>query len=68
MDPSRIQVVKPSGGMSTLDPSDEMTVKQILREVADGGWVVLKECTRATADCAKKDIVYNKVEPPSNGK
>lgn len=54
--------------MSTLDPSDEMTVKQILREVADGGWVVLKECTRATADCAKKDIVYNKVEPPSNGK
>ena len=54
--------------MGTLDPSDEMTVKQILREVADGGWVVLKECTSATADCAKNDIVYNKVKPLSNRK
>lgn len=63
MDSTKVQVVKPSGGMGTLDTSDEMTVKQVLREVADGGWVVLKGCTRATAGCAKKDIVHHKVRP-----
>ncbi|MCJ1231812.1 hypothetical protein MMC12_008491 [Toensbergia leucococca] len=59
MDSSGVQIVKPSGGIGILDPSDEMTVKQVLREVEDGGWVVLKGCTRATASCVKKDIVDN---------
>ena len=63
MDSTKVQLVKPSGGMGTLNTSDEMTVKQVLREVADGGWVVLKGCTRATAGCAKKDIVHHKVRP-----
>jgi len=68
MDSSRIQVLKPSGGMGTLDPADETTVKQVLREVADGGWVVLKRSTSATAGCAKKDIVSNKARLPPTRK
>ena len=66
MDSSRIQVLKPSGGTGTLDLADERTVKQVLREVADGGWVVLKGSTKATAGCAKEDIVDNKVSLPPN--
>ena len=66
MDSLRIQVLKPSGGTGTLDRADETTVKQVLREVADGGWVVLKGSTKVTAGCAKKDIVDNKVRLPWN--
>ncbi len=61
MESSRIQVLQPSGGIGTLDPAEEMTVKHVLREVADGGWVVLKGSTSATADSAKEDVVHNKV-------
>lgn len=61
MDLSKVQVLKPSSGTGTLDPAEETTVKQVLREVADGGWVVLKGSTGATADSAKKDVVKNKV-------
>ncbi len=68
MDSSRIQILKPSGGIGTLDPAEETTVKQVLREVADGGWVVLKGSTKATADSAKKDVIYNKVRLPPNRK
>ncbi|KAL9026179.1 MAG: hypothetical protein Q9196_005116 [Gyalolechia fulgens] len=60
MESSKIQVLKPSGGIGTLDPAEETTVKQVLREVADGGWVVLKGSTKATAKSAKEDIVNNK--------
>ncbi len=54
------------GGVGTLDPTEETTVKQVLREVADGGWIVLKRSTRATAGSAKEDVVYNKVRLPPN--
>ncbi len=57
-----IQILKPSGGFGTLDPAQETTVKQALREVADGGWVVLKGSTKVTADSAQKDVVNNKVK------
>ena len=68
MDLSKIQVLKPSSGVGTLDPAEETTVKQVLREVADSGWVVLKGSTRATADSAKKDVVNNKVRLPPERK
>lgn len=68
MESSRIQVLQPGGGVGTLDLTEETTVKQVLREVADGGWVVLKGSTRATADSAKKDVVYNKVRLSGNRK
>lgn len=68
MDLSKIQVLKPNSGIGTLDPAEETTVKQVLREVADGGWVVLKGSTRATADSAKKDVVNNKVRLPPERK
>ncbi len=61
-------MLKPSGGIGTLDPAEETTVKHVLREVADGGWVVLKGSTKATADSAKEDVVYNKVSLPLNRK
>ena len=54
-------MLKSSDGTGTLDLADETTVKQVLREVADGGWVVLKGSTKATAGCPKKGIVDNKV-------
>ena len=49
-----------------LDPADESTVKQVLRDVADGGWIVLKRSTKAAAESTKTDIVHNKVRPPRN--
>ena len=68
MELSRIQVLQPGGGVGTLDLIKETTVKQVLREVADGGWVVLKGSTRATADSAKKDVVCNKVRLPGTAR
>lgn len=61
MDLSGIPLLKPSSGIATLDPAEESTVTQVLREVADGGWVVSKGFTRATADSAN---VNNKVRLP----
>lgn len=61
MDSSSLEVLKPTNEIGTLDPTEETTVKQILREVADGGWVVLKGSTRATAASIKEDVVNNKV-------
>lgn len=61
MESSSIQVLKSNSEIGTLDSAEETTVKQVLREVADGGWVVLKGSTRATVDSVKEDVVNNKV-------
>jgi hypothetical protein len=65
---SRIQVLKLSDEIETLNSVKETTVKHVLREMADDEWVVLKRSIKATADFVKKDVVYNKMSLSLNKK
>ena len=61
MDDQKVLVQKYDGGTVTLDISNGESVKEVLKALEQGGYVVLKHATNPESFVKKENLLSNKV-------
>ena len=61
MDSLQVLTLRPGFALELLDLSEKSVVQTLLHDLAEGGWILLKGCTKVEGDTAKDKIIYHRV-------